>query len=533
MDVRGDAGYVLLPPSVHPSGALYRWQGNLDEVAALPTELVPLIQGQPGDRPKADQLPAWMIPWLEVLPGARNNTMTRFVGWAYREGHDDPTVLAMALGVNSQWPVPLERRELEAIIRSIGAKQAKNRKRKPENGNVIQESASAAPVSTLARSHAVTRAVATVQAERVSWLSPGRIPLGKITVVEGHPGLGKTHILCDLAARVTRGEGFPDDPAIDRGGVVLLSGEDGVADTLRPRLEAAGADLNAVWILEHIRSARGDPEPVELPLHVPEIQVEVQNRGARLVVIDPFEAYLSDEVDSFKSHDVRRALVPLKEMAERTGCAIVIVRHLRKSGGGLAITAGGGSIAIVAAARSGLLVAQDPNDPARRILASVKSNLAKPPANLCYRLVDGPVGSRVEWLGTTETTADELIAAHGEMGGSAMERAERVDCRTWLRGYLEREGRTTKQAAVSAGEAEGFRRRTIERAAFDLGIKARKGFGAPGWWQLPPSNEAESQPPISPPVPFSPGLERGEHGEIGGSGEIGRPPSGLAMELEI
>ncbi len=126
-DIRGDAGYVLAPPSVHPTGAVYRWLGTIHDVAELPAALIARIQGQAtaaGTAIVADKSPAWMIPWRDVQPGARNNTMTRFVGWAYGKGHDMPSVLTMALGVNSQWAQPLERDEIEAIVRSIGARQA-------------------------------------------------------------------------------------------------------------------------------------------------------------------------------------------------------------------------------------------------------------------------------------------------------------------------------------------------------------------------------------------------------------------------
>lgn len=208
IDVRGDAGYVLLPPSVHATGRTYRWHGQLADIASLPAEIVARIQGEPtavvGTGPRPDQLPAWMIPWLEIAPGTRNTTMTRFVGSAYRHGHDAGTVLAMALGVNSRWPAPLESAEVEAIVKSIGAREATRPQRRTDTGTVLRvtDTDPDEPISLSALAHdQVQRAIEAgkvdyTDAPRWAWpdlndLTGPMLP-GDLVIVGALTGNGKT-----------------------------------------------------------------------------------------------------------------------------------------------------------------------------------------------------------------------------------------------------------------------------------------------------------------------------------------------------
>src|SRR5262249_22936941 len=149
------------------------------------------------------------------------------------------------------------------------------------------------------------------------------------------------------------------------------------ADTIRPRLEAAGADLDRIHIFHAVRREGHEVIP-SLPENLPELERAIRDRHAELVVIDPLMAYLGGGVDAHRDQDVRRALAPLAKMVERTGAAGLAVRHLNKGGasGGNPLYRGGGSIGIIGAARSGLLVARDPDDPERRVFAVTKSNLA-------------------------------------------------------------------------------------------------------------------------------------------------------------
>ena len=235
----------------------------------------------------------------------------------------------------------------------------------------------------------VTTSLASVAVERVDWLWPYRIPRGKITVLDGDPALGKSTIAMDLAARVTRGWPLPgDEGEFAPAGVILMSAEDGMGDTIRPRLEEAGGDPRMVHLFEGISNEPGVLVPATIPTHVPELGDLIERHRAALVIIDPLTAYLEGRHDAYRDQDVRGALKPLARVAEQTGASILIIRHLSKSGGPNALYRGGGSIGIIGAARSGLLVARDPEQPSRSIVAVTKSNLAAKAPALAYRLVE-------------------------------------------------------------------------------------------------------------------------------------------------
>ena len=276
-----------------------------------------------------------------------------------------------------------------------------------ELGHMVREASEWKP---MLESEPVGRLLDSVESEQVSWLWPGRIPRGKLTLIDGDPGTGKSAMTMDLAARVSVGRTFPDDSLCERGGVVLLSAEDGLPDTIRPRLEAAGADLGSILSLATI--ADGDSERL---LSIPEdlgiIKRGIERVDAQLVIVDPLMAFLSGAVNSHRDQDVRRALAPLAKLAEETGAAVVVVRHLNKGSDGNALYRGGGSIGIIGAARSALLVAKHPEDDRKRVLANLKSNLAGAAGSLAFTLDGAANGAvRVEWQGETPLDASALLA---------------------------------------------------------------------------------------------------------------------------
>ena len=216
----------------------------------------------------------------------------------------------------------------------------------------------------------------------------------------------------DLSARVTTGKPWPDGSECETGGVVILSAEDGLADTIRPRFDAAGGDPSKAVALSTVPDAEGNERQIAIPDDIGVIEAAIERVGAVLVVIDPLMAFLSGETNSHRDQDVRRALAPLAGLAERTGAAVVVVRHLNKGTSGNALYRGGGSIGIVGAARSGLLIAKHPEDDSRRVLASIKSNLAPPAPSLVFSLSSTENGAvRVDWNGESELDATALLSA--------------------------------------------------------------------------------------------------------------------------
>ena len=241
--------------------------------------------------------------------------------------------------------------------------------------------------NNLESSVALTR-LADVKPERVEWLWSGWLPRGKPVTLDGDPGLGKSTLALEFTATVTAGGAWPDGTRCDYpGAVLLMSAEDGLADTVRPRLDAAGADVTRVHAIEGVPTIDESGEVVLRPptlADVSAVEEAIIHTDARLLIVDVIMAYLPSGTDSHRDQDVRRVLSRLASVADRTGCTVLLLRHLNKAKGGDPLYRGGGSIGIVGAARAGMLVAADPDDPERRVLASVKSNLGPPPESQAY-----------------------------------------------------------------------------------------------------------------------------------------------------
>jgi len=339
--------------------------------------------------------------------------------------------------------------------------------------------------------------LSSVQRERVEWIWPGYLARGKLHMMDGDPGLGKSTAALDIAARLSRGAMMPDgSPGTTPAGVVILTAEDGLADTVRPRLEAAGADLERIVALTGIVDGDGERMP-GLPLDLAAIEAGIRQVDAALVIVDPIMAYLPADVNAHRDQDVRRALAPTAALAERTRAAILAVRHLNKSGGAHAVYRGGGSIGIIGAARVGLLVARDPDDDARRIVAVTKNNLAAEAPSLAFQLVpDDAIGAaRVEWLGESAHGASGLLSIRAddpEEGGALAEAVE------VLRTILANGPVSAKDAEREATTGAGVSRATLLRARKAAGVIAEK-VGRPGergqfWqWRLEPKALTESR----------------------------------------
>ncbi len=319
-----------------------------------------------------------------------------------------------------------------------------------------------------------------VVAEKITWLWEKRIPRGKLTILDGDPGNGKSVATVDLAARASVGRTFPDGAPCPQGGVVLMNAEDGLADTIRPRLDAAGGDASKVMALATVPDDDGD-RLLSIPEDIPIIEEAINRIGAVLVIVDPLMAFLSGGTNAHKDQDVRRALAPLAAMAERTGAAVVVVRHLNKVGGSNALYRGGGSIGIIGAARSGLLVAKDPEDNSRRVLAVQKSNVAEEAPSLVYRIVEAANGAaRVEWQGESGFGADQLLKPPVD----EEERSALDDAKDFLRAELARGPVTAKQVLKDARDA-GISEKTLYRAKSAIKVRSEREADGSWTWHLP------------------------------------------------
>ncbi len=323
-------------------------------------------------------------------------------------------------------------------------------------------------------------ALSQIAPEPLRWLSPGRLAAGKITLLDGDPGLGKSTLLCELAARVSRGDPLPGGEAAPPRPVVLMSAEDDPYDTIRPRIDAAGGDPRRIIAFATLPDHASNGTLGAIPDHVYILEEIIARTRAALLIIDPLVAFLARGHNANSDQGVRRAFHSLKGLAERTGVAIVAVRHLNKSMTANPLYRGGGSIGIIGAARCGLLLAPDPDDSQRRILASTKDNLGRPPPSLAFRLLSSPGihVARVVWDGESGWTADQLLR---ESASGVALHSLLADARDWLRAALADGPRPARDILREAREA-GIGRDLLYAARKLEGVSIGKERVAAGRW---------------------------------------------------
>lgn len=334
----------------------------------------------------------------------------------------------------------------------------------------------------------------------ILWAWDGYFPLAKLSIIEGDPGDGKSVLTIDLAARWSTGAPMPDGSnGVGPWDVAMISAEDDPADTLRPRLERAGANLDRVHLIPH---GATEDVPFDLVADLPALAKWIADHKVKALFIDPLSAFMPEKTDTKEDAAVRRALQPLKALASLTGCAIIVVRHLNKSGTGKAIYRGGGSIGYIGAARAAFLVAQHHEDPNTRVLACVKHNLARKPPALTYviEVVDGQPFLR--WGEALHTTAQELLDGPERARNEDAEddlsskRKAREQEREFLWDILD-EGPLAWSEIKALGKDAGFSEISLRRARADLGLVKVPGErgNADSKWARPATTQSDDKPP--------------------------------------
>jgi putative DNA primase/helicase len=338
-----------------------------------------------------------------------------------------------------------------------------------------------------------------VVSEKVEWLWPGRIALGKLTLIGGPPGLGKSQITTFLAATVSNGGTWPcGEGNAPMGSSILLSAEDGIGDTIVPRLAAAGADMSRVYVIAAVVPRAGVRRQMfNLKADLDLLEEKIKKVGdVRLIVIDPVSAYMGG-ADGNGNVETREILEPLSDLASRVGAAVVAVTHLNKGGGATkqsALNRFVGSIAFAAAARAAFMVAKDADDQDNRLFLHAKNNLGTTCEGLSFRLqqrtIDGGiVASSIVWGSEyISATADEaLAAAEGPPGNTS----EKNDAMEFLQTVLA-EGpmlvSEVQQNAIQAGLLQGgqliSQSKPFRSARKALRITTHKDSGFGGAWIL-------------------------------------------------
>ena len=371
---------------------------------------------------------------------------------------------------------------------------------------------------------------ADVPSRKVSWAWHNYFPLGKLSLVEGDPGDGKSIMTIDLAARWSTGAPMPDGTnGAGPWPVILVSAEDDKEDTIRPRLEAAGAKLSDVHLITHGVTA---DLPFEFSSGLQRVEYLARTTGARAIFFDPLMAFIGGDTDTHNDSSVRRALQPLKALAERTRAAVIAVRHLNKGGQGTkAIYRGGGSIAFTGAARATFLVTADRNDPANKVFAAVKTNLARRPPSLAYRVESNAEDiPYIVWGGVVGVDAQGALDGPPRMSEASEEASEdrsrkrekRRICEEWLVALLADGDPLAFPEIAEAGALEGFTKRQL-RDALD-GVHAEQVRGSGGnrstRWTLQRVSGVDSIPTSHFPT-FHPGVAVVSGTQIAESGKVG------------
>lgn len=352
----------------------------------------------------------------------------------------------------------------------------------------IERLVSAAPCVDLTEQRAgpVLVSLADVNPEPVEWLWPDRIPLGKLTMIAGDPGLGKSFTTLDMAARVSTGSAWPDQASmpVKSGGVLLINVEDDNADTVVPRLIAAGADLSRITAFNSVKRFGKDKLTEGMfTLEADMIELEqaiVKVPGIRLIIIDPVSAFMG-KTDSHSNTDVRGLLAPLAALAAKYRVAVVCISHLNKNAACSPIYRTIGSIAQVAAARAAYGVVKDKDDPLRRLFLPMKNNLAPDEHGLAYRVMDGEGTSaaRVVWEPVPVDISATDAFAPDRPGPNA---TDRDSAEAWLRRVLADGPRLTKEIEDEAINGESMSKRTLERARRALGVESYRPENPGPWW---------------------------------------------------
>ena len=308
--------------------------------------------------------------------------------------------------------------------------------------------------------------LADVEEVAVKWLWKPYIPLGKITIIQGDPGEGKTTLALSIAAALTQGEKLPNEAESQAPmNVIYQTAEDGLADTIKPRLEAVNADCTRVLVIDESKE--------ELSMTDERIEKAIQQTGAKLIILDPIQAYIGANVDMHRANEIRPVMSKLGRIAEEYGCAVVLIGHMNKAAGQKSSYRGLGSIDITAVARSVLIVGKMRDSPSKRIMTQAKSSLAPVGKSLLFEINEN---SALEWKGEVDITAEQFL----ENGGAELSKLEIAT--EFLLETL-KNGKVSQKEIAAAASDYDFSARTLNEAKKNLKVLSIKADNK-WYWKL-------------------------------------------------
>ena len=305
-----------------------------------------------------------------------------------------------------------------------------------------------------------------IQSQKVEWLWYPFIPYGKLTIVQGDPGDGKTTLILNIAAKLSKGEGLDDNMKLcEPLNVIYQTAEDGLADTVKPRLELAGAECERIMVI--------DESDKSLSMSDERLEEAIIKTKAKLLILDPIQAYLGGGMDMNRANEARDMTKKLGALAEKYKCAIVLIGHMNKASGNKAAYRGMGSIDFFAVARSVLLVGRVEGEPDTRAVVQIKNNLAAFGHPKAFSLSE----KGFRWIGDYEISADEVL------GGLAPKANKHEQAKKLLLELAETNSIMQSKEIFDIAEEQNISKRTLENAKRELGIRAKKINNA-WYWEL-------------------------------------------------
>ena len=305
-----------------------------------------------------------------------------------------------------------------------------------------------------------------VQSQEIEWLWYPFIPYGKLTIIQGDPGDGKTTMVLNLAAKLSKGEALDENMKVTEPvNVIYQTAEDGLADTVKPRLELAGADCERIIVI--------DESDKSLSMVDERLEQAIVRTGARLLILDPIQAYLGGGMDMNRENEARDMTKKLGALAEKTKCAIILIGHMNKASGNKAAYRGMGSIDFFAVARSVLLVGRVEGESNTRAVVQIKNNLAAFGHPKAFALSE----DGFKWLGDYEITVDEVL------GGITPKANKMEQAKQMLRELAETQSAVLSNEIFDRANELGISKRTLENAKKELGVQTRKINNA-WYWEL-------------------------------------------------
>ncbi|WP_431300635.1 AAA family ATPase [Tabrizicola sp. BL-A-41-H6] len=440
LDVKTSNGYVVAPPSRHASGAIYQFNQGETKIASWTA---------PSSRTTTKK--ATLLPTKGIPEGSRNQRLTSVGGFLRAQGFAEATIASALLAVNESECRPvLPESEVRRIAQSVAGYDVD-----PDD---------------------YFKALDDVKVEEIEWLLKPYIVRGAMTILDGDPGLGKSTFTTGLAAAITLGRSLPFAEIMKPGRVLFMSAEDDPGRVLKPRLLENSADISRIRIQsEHFTLDQ---------LGVSRLREELDGNPVDLVVIDPLMAFMEIGLNSNSTNDAMHFMMDLDKVARDYNCAILVVRHLRKSGGDNPMARGLGSISINARVRSALVLARHPDDRELRAVAHYKSSYAKEGPTVLFELKASTSGfPKISWKGTDDSLTGEHLLREPDRADRGRPPNELEHAKVFLHEIL-RSGPREKTEIMLAADAKGITEATLRRAREDIGVVFAKR-GKQSWWEIP------------------------------------------------